>query len=77
MVISSKNWRGKICRLVTNDGVVVSRGDVLADFRGDVHTVTGGTAPHKESSTGSVYVRNKRGTDEFFPFFINCYWEEM
>ena len=45
-------------------------GQQVNDFRGEVHVITGGEAPHKPSSTGRVW------TDKgiFYPSVIGAQW---
>lgn len=65
-MIEDRNWK-----LVRKEGgAPVCKGDVILDFRGDSHTVTGGQAPLREGSTGKVM------TDKgfFYPSVINCEW---
>lgn len=45
--------------------------DIIRDFRGDEHVITGGRCPHKPSSTGRVYTARNR---EFFPTVFKLIW---
>lgn len=45
--------------------------DIIRDFRGDEHVITGGKSPHKPSSTGRVYTARNR---EFFPTVFRLIW---
>jgi len=51
-------------------------GDIVETFRGERGTVTGGTSPHKQGSTGRVYVEMENGgwASEFFPSVIDAKW---
>lgn len=69
MYITKKNDLGNWI-LVNNYGTPVSVGDPVQDFRGDLHTIKGGTPPHKPSSTGRV--RTDQG--EFFPSVVDLVW---
>lgn len=59
-MIAKDNWR-----LVTAAGQDVDEGMTVLDFRGEAHTLQGGTPPHKSSSTGHVW------TDQG-EFFFDC-----
>lgn len=73
--ITSKDHIGRHCVLRDAVGRVVQEGDRLTDFRGGVWLAAGGTAPHKPSSTGRIWV-NKPGQPltEFFPSVFDCAW---
>ena len=63
--------------LVTeDDGMPVTVGQRLTTFRGEEVRVTGGSAPHKPSSTGRVRVTIDDGETEFFPGVIKTRWIE-
>jgi hypothetical protein len=57
-------------RLRTYQGVTLIRGQQYPDFRGEMHTITGGMPPHKPSSSGRIYT--ERG--EYFPGVFNAEW---
>jgi|GEM_PF-5385985 len=46
---------------------------VLTPFDTDEGVLYGGSAPHKASSTGFVYI----GRREFYPGVVNCYWKKL
>jgi hypothetical protein len=48
----------------------VSAGEILEDFRGDQYRVTGGQAPHKDSSSGKIYT----DAGNFYPTVFGCKW---
>ena len=56
-----------------NTGAPVYYEDIIRDFRGDEHVITGGRSPHKPSSTGRVYTARSR---EFFPTVFKLIWVE-
>lgn len=63
--------------LKTGRPVEVKVGDVVTDFRGDVWTVKGFTAPHRPGSTGRVHCADKDGFDRaFYPGVIDAEWED-
>jgi hypothetical protein len=49
----------------------VLKGTKAATFRGEVHTITDGRAPHKPGSTGRVYTADGR---EYFPSVFDMQW---
>ena len=49
----------------------VLKGTKAATFRGEVHTITDGRAPHKPSSTGRVWTADGR---EYFPSVFDMQW---
>lgn len=57
--------------LVRDTNVEVKVGDRIPDFRGKMHTVSGGAAPHKPGSTG--YVDTEFGT--FYVSVLNLTWK--
>ena len=54
------------------DSRPVAVGDVVTDFRGATDTVTGGTPPQNERSSGHVHVA--RGS--FYPRVFNLTWSK-
>ena len=55
-----------------HDSRPVAVGDVVTDFRGATDTVTGGTPPQNERSSGRVDV--KRGS--FYPQVFSLTWRK-
>jgi hypothetical protein len=53
--ITSVDYEGRTCALRTSGGTAVGQGFVALSFRGERWVITGGRAPHKESSSGKVY----------------------
>jgi hypothetical protein len=49
----------------------VLKGTKAATFRGEVHTITDGRAPHKPGSTGRVYTADGR---EYYPGVFDMKW---
>ena len=45
-----------------------------ASFRGEVHTITGGRAPHKPGSTGKVWTSNGHDEGEYYPGVFDMKW---
>ena len=66
-MIAKDNWR-----LVTAAGQDVDEGMTVLDFRGEAHTLQGGTPPHKSSSIGRVWTDQ----GEFFPSVFGLHWKE-
>lgn len=64
-----QDYLDRPCTLVC-EGKTAYYLQTLTDFRGEVHTLTGGDAPHHANSTGKVYTN--RG--EFYPSVIGCKW---
>ena len=59
-------------------GDPIRTGDTVHDFRGKRWILEGGKPPHKESSSGFVWLRStdeRRTSREFYPFVINAKWE--
>lgn len=57
-----------------NDAPVI-KGDLVTDFRGEAATVTGWQEPHKEGSSGRIYVHYKgdaTGQVEYYPHVFGC-----
>lgn len=70
--ITCTDYQNRTCQLVHKPtGTTVSKGEVLADFRGTEHTIMGGRAPHKAGSTGAVWLA---GGMEFYPSVLDCEW---
>jgi hypothetical protein len=68
-MITSTDHAGQVCTL-THNGQPVSAGEILEDFRGEKHRVTGGQAPHKASSSGKIYT----DSGNYYPTVFNCKW---
>jgi hypothetical protein len=49
----------------------VLKGTKAATFRGEVHTITDGRAPHKPGSTGRVYTAEG---NEYYPSVFDMKW---
>ena len=49
----------------------VLKGTKAATFRGEVHTITDGRAPHKPGSTGRVYTADG---NEYYPSVFDMKW---
>lgn len=49
-------------------------GQLVADFRGSVWTLTGGRAPQHAGSTGRVWLADGTRAGEFFPSVIGAEW---
>ena len=49
----------------------VLKGTQAATFRGEVHTITDGRAPHKPGSTGRVYTADG---NEYYPGVFDMKW---
>lgn len=65
--ITKGNWL-----LMHADGTPVLEGSTVTSFRGEQHTITGGTPPHKPESTGRVYTSG----GEFFPSVFKLVWQK-
>lgn len=59
--------------LVDKDGNEVTLPAKRKTFRGEEHTITSGSPPHKPGSTGRVYVE---GGGQYFPNVFDLRWEE-
>jgi hypothetical protein len=68
--VTSIDWSQKACVLTTEDGQPVEMGQVVLSFRGEPAKVTGGSAPHKSSSTGRV--DTDRGS--YYPSVYGLKW---
>jgi hypothetical protein len=57
-------------------GKPVQKGDIVTDFRGDKAKVMGLTPPHREGSTGRLYVEAipEGYTHGYFPSVFDCEW---
>ena len=81
--ITSKNYDGTLCKLIDADtGEPVQVGDIRTSGNGERFVVTGGRAPHKDSSSGRVYVRAvddpiSAGEREYFPNVVGAHWSVM
>jgi hypothetical protein len=53
--------------------------ELVVSFRGDRYIVKGGVPPHKEGSTGKVWVSDitNRHNEEFFPSVCGLKWLEV
>jgi len=64
-----------------DSGSLVIEGDIVRCSRGEEWEVCRGIGapPHKSSSTGRIWVKQKRGdwNQEFFPSVFNCKWVEV
>lgn len=70
-IIRAWDHAGIFCTLTHDEtGQPVALGDKLATSKGDIHTITGGTAPHKPGSTGRIYTEGA----EYFPGVFGCTW---
>lgn len=80
--ITSTDYAGRTCALRTASGTAVSQGFVALSFRGERWVITGGRAPHKESSSGKVWATPfpaQAGASsvhdaEFFPCVFDLVW---
>lgn len=71
-IITSKDWSGTTRTLVhSRNGVAVKKGEIVANFRGELRIINGGTAPHKDSSTGRI----STNAGELFPSVCNLEWK--
>ena len=71
--MKSKRWDGKECALI-KDNYELRIGDHVR-HRGELYLILGGSAPHKSSSTGRVYVETSEGFKaEYFPTVIGARW---
>ena len=60
-------------------GQQIKTGDIVQDFRGTRWVLEGGREPHKESSSGFVWLRSIDGrglSREFFAHVINAEWRD-
>lgn len=74
--VTSEDWSGKTRTLVhEGTGKPVTVGETVTDFRGDKATVTGGEAPHKQGSTGRVYVKQNEHEAQYFPSVFELEWK--
>jgi len=75
--ITSIDYAGRTCALRTSGGTAVGQGFVALSHRGERWVITGGRAPHKESSSGKVYATPFPGgyaESEFFPGVFDLVW---
>jgi hypothetical protein len=81
--ITSTDYAGRTCALRTASGTAVSQGFVALSFRGERWVITGGRAPHKESSSGRVYAMlyapaspdvSDVHESQFFPGVFDLVW---
>ena len=63
------NWS-----LVTESGELAVEGAEYLTFRGEKVILTGGRPPHKEGSSGKVYLQEGTSTREYYPSVINLKW---
>ena len=78
-----KGYNGKTFQLVGADGHAVIAGSTVEDGE-DSWILESATAPHKEASTGRVYVKlsnpkegDYTGTREFFPSVVGLKFVEI
>jgi hypothetical protein len=57
--------------LAHKSGAICYRDEVVKDFRGEEHTLTGGRCPHKPSSSGFVYTGDGY---EYYPGVFDLQW---
>jgi len=81
--ITSIDYAGRTCALRTASGTAVGQGFVALSHRGERWVITGGTAPHKPSSSGKVYAKlyapaspdiSDAHEHEFFPGVFDLVW---
>ena len=75
-VVTAPGWV-----LMDKDGQPVRKGEVIADFRGDMALVVGGRPPLNPASTGRVTVRHMTdeglsGEYEYYPGVFSLTWKE-
>lgn len=68
--------------LLDKDGESVRKGEVIADFRGDMAVVVGGRPPHKPGSSGFVHARymtdeGLSGECEYYATVYGLKWKEL
>lgn len=72
------NSRNKWKLVVEDTGVQVTAGMKLKDFRGSLAkvSISVGQPPHKESSTGRIFVmeHNRGHSSSYFPSVFGCKW---
>lgn len=73
MIMIKQGYDGKQFQLINEQGLPVNEGDQVISFRGETTTVNGGTAPHKESSTGMVYT----DLGGHYAGVYNLQWKEL
>ncbi len=78
-MIQSKNYNGTMCTLVAvKGGKPLFKGDGVK-LRGepDEWFIVGGRAPHTPSSTGKVYVQNRKTAQqaEYYPGVVDAQWQ--
>ena len=69
--IVSKDWQGVKCVLV--DTVTLEPIEASSErlnFRGETVKVESGSAPHKPSSTGTIFTSNA----QYYPQVVNAKW---
>ncbi len=72
--IKSLDYAGRVCTLVHVDTEKpVKLNETVENFRGDPRTVTGGEAPHKPSSSGKIYTKERGGTS--YPGTCKLMWK--
>lgn len=83
--ITSIDYAGRTCVLRTSggNGTTVHQGFVALSHRGERWVITGGRAPHKESSSGRVYATlyapaspdvSDVHESQFFPGVFDLVW---
>jgi len=69
--IVSKNWEGITCVLVDAETLdPIEAGSVRITFRGEPVRIESGAAPHKPSSTGTIFTSNA----QYYPTVVNAKW---
>lgn len=72
--IQSRDHAGRVLTLRhSSSGRPVYHGEAVADFRGNMDNIKGGTAPHKRDSSGRV--QTQAGA-EFGPSVFGLMWAE-
>lgn len=80
--IVSTDYAGRQCMLRPSGNATthaIGVGRIVTSYRGEKYVVTGGTAPHKASSSGRVYVKpypaHPDDADlEYFPAVFDLVW---
>jgi hypothetical protein len=83
----TKVWRNIMTNIIKkgyklvheSTGKDVYLSELVVDFRGDKSIVKGGSAPHKPSSTGRVWVSDitNRYHSDYFPSIFGLKWREL
>ena len=81
--ITSRNHAGEVCALYHQDLAKgqepLKLGDLIVTFRNEPLTLTGGEAPHKESSTGRVFAKlpGSKFDGSYFPGVFDLVWRPL